>query len=621
MSLPRSFQVGLSSVAVLILLSCSTLNAGTFLIDVEDGINDRAQMTDIMARVRATQFLQRATFGPTNKSVTELANRMTQIGVNAACEEWIDAQFAMDFTSHTNLAKAMVAEDGWAFDEGSIGISRYRDHAWWHAAIAAPDQLKQRIGWALSQIVVVNSTPAGFNNNPNDTRGEPQWLGLARYYDMLLENSDDSYREVLNDVTFSPIMGLFLSSFRNGKGNGTTVFPDENYAREIMQLFTIGLYKLKLNGELRRDAEGNPIPTYDNETIKELAQVFTGLTYNGNTNFNNNNRSLSLPMTMYNPEHDQSDKYLLDGELLDWADKADGEGEIRAAIDHLYMSPNIGPFVSRLLIQRLVRSNPSKGYIRRVAKVFNGTSLQDRGDMKAVVKAILLDREAWNSIRLIRRRTPLSVHVRSTGSERNKMVEPVIMFAGFIRRYASPDEGPVTTADYRLPQRSYDWIQAAYRAPSVFNFYLPNFQPAGPVTNETPSRRIPNRILVAPEFELLTSVVANRWANRYRTEIRRGSVVMNQINNAKAGKVVTTIPLDFSVENGLADDPAALAEHLDMILCAGTMKNSFRNAIVAALNEEVPLTGTDEQIAVKKVDRAKGAILSVITSPASTIVE
>jgi uncharacterized protein (DUF1800 family) len=595
------------------------VNAGTFETPT------RAAMTDTMARVRATQFLQRATFGPTNKSVTELSDRMKQVGVNAACEEWIDAQFAMDYTSHTDLAIAMLTEDGWAPDEGSVGISRYRDHAWSHAAIAAPDQLKQRIGWALSQILVVNSTPAGFNNNPNDTRGDPQWLGLARYYDMLLENSDDSYREVLNDVTFSPIMGLFLSSFRNGKGNGTTVFPDENYAREIMQLFTIGLYKLRLTGELKKDAAGDPIPTYDNETIKELAQVFTGLTYNGNTNFNNNNRSLSLPMTMYNPQHDQSDKYLLDGELLDWADKTDGEGEIRAAIDHLYMSPNIGPFISRLLIQRLVRSNPSKGYIRRVAKVFNGTSLQDRGDMKAVVKAILLDREAWNSIRLIRRRAtdtlPMRVHVRSTGSERNKMVEPVVMFAGFIRRFASPDEGPVTTADYRLPQRSYDWIQAAYRAPSVFNFYLPNFQPAGPVTNETPSRRIPNGILVAPEFELLTSVVANRWANRYRTEIRRGSVVLNQINNAKAGKVVTTIPLDFSLEDGLADDPAALAEHLDMILCSGTMTNSFRNAIVAALEEEVPLTGTDEQIAVKKLDRAKGAILSVLTSPASMIVE
>jgi len=583
-----------------LLVGQDTLRAGNFAVDT------RSEMTEKMVRVRATQFLQRATFGPKQSEIDAMTTRMLEIGVLKAASEWIDEQFDMEPTSHVATANAMIADDGWQDDEDSIGITRYRYQAWWHNAITAPDQLKQRIAWALIQICVVGETGANFNNRAEDNLQQPRWLGLSNYYDMLLENSDDTYREVLGDVTFSPIMGIWLSHLRNQKGDPANgVFPDENYAREIMQLFSIGLYKLKQDGRFQTDADGEYIPTYDNETIKAFARLFTGLTYANSNSITNGNADLHSPMMMFDAAHDPDEKTLLNGYLL--PANANGVADIDAGLDHLYAHPNVAPFISRLLIQRLVRSNPSRGYLRRVAAVFRDNGEGTRGDMKAVVKAILLDRESWNSIRVTRVRSPLCVKVRGTGTERNRLVEPVVMYASFIRRFGSPD------ADgwYKLPALNYNWTQAPYKSPSVFNFYSPDFQPAGPISSYTASRRIPNGSIFAPEFQLLTAVVANRMANRYRSDIRDGIADFTTVNNAKAGKEEIDIVLDFSNEEALGGDPAALAEHLDLTLCAGTMKNSFRNQLTAALTEET----------TNEVDRARGGLLSVIMSPANMIVE
>ncbi|TWU62882.1 MULTISPECIES: DUF1800 family protein [Crateriforma] len=565
----------------------------------------RNEMIDVMVRVRATQFLQRATFGPTQDEIDAMTMRMRQIGVTAAAEEWIDQQFALEPTSHVATARAMMAADGWAENEDGVNITRYRDHAWWHIAITAPDQLKQRIAWALIQICVISNQGAGFNNRGLDNNQNADWLGLSNYYDMLLENSDDTYREVLGDVTFSPVMGTYLSHLRNKKGDPSKgVFPDENYAREIMQLFSIGLYEMDSDGQLKVDAEGNDIPTYDNETIKAFARLFTGLTFAGSRTINNGRRDLHNPMMMFNDSHDQDPKTLLNGVTL--PANPNGIADINAGLDNLYAHPNVAPFISRLLIQRLVRSNPSRAYLGRVAAVFNDNGQGVKGDMKAVIKAILLDRECWNSIRVSRSRRPVRIIVRPTGTERSRLAEPVVMYAGFLRRFSSPEPD----GWYRLPALNYNWVQAPYRSPSVFNFYLPDFQPAGPITAYQASSRIPNGSIYAPEFQLFDAVVANRMANRIRGDIADANADYTAVNNQKAGRHDVDLPMDFSVEETLGEDPMALAKHLDMTLCAGTMTNEFREALVDALQQE-----TNVQ------QRTRGAILSVLMSPAGMIVE
>ncbi|MGB7344289.1 MAG: DUF1800 family protein [Pirellulaceae bacterium] len=603
-------------VLLLAAVNFSSALAGNF------AVSSRAEMTEKMVRIRATQFLQRATFGPTQAEVDALTLEMIDKGVMQAASDWIDTQFAMDHTSHVATAKAMIAADGWEDDEASVGITRYRYQAWWHNAITAPDQLKQRVAWALMQICVVGQTGAGFNTNTEDSLGQPRWLGLSNYYDMLLENSDDTYREVLGDVTFSPIMGVYLSHLRNDKGDPANgVFPDENYAREIMQLFSIGLYELKQNGEYKKDSQGEDIPTYSNEEIKAFARLFTGLNYAGSTRINNGSSNLHTPMIMHESAHDPDPKTLLRGVTLPAT--TDGVADINAGLDNLYAHPNVAPFISRLLIQRLVRSNPSKGYLGRVSAVFRDNGQGVRGDLKAVVKAILLDRECWNSIRITRVRSPLSIKVRGTGTERSRMMEPVVMYASFIRRYGSDvsvthtdSDSNVTTPDsggwYKLPGLGYNWTQQPYSSPSVFNFYSPNFQPAGPISSYTPSRRIPNGSLYAPEFQLFDGVVANRMANRYRGDVRDAKSDNTTVNNAKAGKEEVDILLDFSTEEALAVDAESLVEHLDMTLCAGTMTNAMRDALVAAINEEPTASNAD---------RARGALLAVLMSPANVIAE
>ncbi|QDT08805.1 DUF1800 domain-containing protein [Stieleria marina] len=605
--------------AVVLLLAAvnfSSAYAGTF------AVSSRSDMTEKMVRIRATQFLQRATFGPTQAEVDALTLEMIDKGVTQAASDWIDAQFAMQHTSHVATAKAMLTADGWEDDEVSVGITRYRYQAWWHNAITAPDQLKQRVAWALMQICVVGQTGSGFNSTSEDNLGQPRWLGLSNYYDMLLENSDDTYRDVLGDVTFSPIMGVYLSHLRNKKGDPANgVFPDENYAREIMQLFSIGLYELKQNGEYKKDAQGEDIPTYGNEEIKAFARLFTGLNYAGSTTVSNGSSNLHTPMIMHESGHDQDPKTLLQGVTLPAT--TDGVADINAGLDNLYAHPNVAPFISRLLIQRLVRSNPSKRYLGRVSAVFRDNGQGVRGDLKAVVKAILLDRECWNSIRITRVRSPLSIKVRGTGTERSRMMEPVVMYASFIRRFGNgvsvthtDNDDNVTTPDsggwYKLPGMGYNWSQQPYSSPSVFNFYSPNYQPAGPISSFTASKRIPNRTLYAPEFQLFDAVVANRMANRYRNDIRDAKSDVNTVNNAKAGKEEIDVLLDFSTEEALAGDAESLVEHLDLTLCAGTMTNAMRNALVAAINDEPNASNAN---------RARGALLAVMMSPANVIAE
>lgn len=588
---------------VLASLNARETLAGTFVV-----ASDAAQVR-LMLELRAQQFLNRATFGATDAEISSLADQMAAVGITTACSNWIDAQFALPATSHIQTMKNFMAADGiTAYNDQTKNLLRYRYHAWWHNAIAAPDQLKQRLAWALIQICVVGEGGDNFNfvEIPTGQPEKPYWFGMSSYYDMLLNRCDDTYRDVLQDVTYHPIMGVWLSSLRNQKANTTLgTFPDENYAREVMQLLSIGLNELNVDGTLRRDRNGNEIPTYTNDVIKEFAKVFTGLNYaSGNgTSITSGYANYLDPMIMTNSAHDTGPKVLLNGQTIPGS--TNGNVDITAGLDNIYAHPNVGPFISRLLIQRLVRSNPSKGYIGRVATIFNNNGSGVKGDMKAVVKAILTDDEAWSSIRMTRLRNPTRLVVQSAGTEFGRLVEPVVQYASFFRRYGVPPTA--SNGKFYLNATPGTWNQAPFRSPSVFNFYLPNHQPAGGMATAVGSRNIPNGELFAPEFQLLTAVVSNSWQNRTRSD-----VINEFIDQGLYTGVTLRLTFDFAREKAIAPDSAALVEYVDKVLCNGTMSDDFRTRLVSSLNTNIPQSTS---ATTRDRDRTRGALITVMNSP------
>ncbi|MEM8732875.1 MAG: DUF1800 family protein [Planctomycetota bacterium] len=586
--------------ALLLGFASPLVHAGTF------EVKDKNEAVELMVRLRATQFLQRATFGPTDEEVEGLTRRMLQTGVVRAAEAWIDDQFDKPVTYHQSLAEEMVDADGFETTQESVWISRYRHHAWWHNAITAEDQLRQRMAWALIQICVVGPSGNNFNNQQPGKLGKGRWLGMSNYYDMLLDNSFGNYRDVLGDVTFHPIMGVWLSHLRNKKANASAnTFPDENYAREILQLFSIGLYELNPDGTHQTDAEGQSIPTFDNTVIETFARLFTGLTYNQSNNINWGTVNFLEPMMMFENEHDREPKVVFNGVTL--PGETDGYDDINAGLDNIMAHPNVGPFICRRLIQRFVRSNPSKGYLERVVAKFDDNGQGERGDLKAVIKAILLDQEAWGSIRMKIQNKPLSLCVEGQGTEFSRLQEPVVAYASFLRRYA--DETSYSNGWYMFTNLGWNWGQYPYGSPSVFNFYLPDFQPAGDITSYVGSDNIPDGSIFAPEFQLLDGVFANRAPNRYRADVNNGQITQTLLNNA-TGKITSTTTFDFSDEIALASDPQKLVEFLDAKLCCGTMSDKTRSQIVEAIS-----------ISTNESNRYRAALSAVLNSPACNVVE
>ena len=579
---------GCVAFAVATLCICAApVTAGTF------SAGSRSELQRIERRVRAAHFLSRATFGPTSEEVDALAERMARLGAQASFAEWIDRQFSLPPSHHEPLTLRMIADDG--FDPLSIfpRANQYKHYAWWHIALAAPDQLRQRMAWALSQIFVINGTGPGFASRAPDITGRPQYIGIVHYYDMLVHNALGNYRELLEDVTLHPIMGSFLSHVRNPKGDPSVgLFPDENYAREIMQLFSIGLYELHPNGVLKLDDQGLQVETYDNDTIKAFARVFTGLNSAGAPTFTNRGRNFYEPMQMFEEFHDTDEKALLRGTLLPAGQS--GMEDIRDALDNIFAHPNVAPFIARLLIQRFVRSNPSKNYIRRVAAAFEDNGRGVRGDLRAVIRATLLDWEALKSQSYYRVREPYGLWVTTRGTEHSRLREPVLRYAAFLRAF-HPTSG-YETGRFMIPDLNVYLNQAAYIAPNVFNFYLPDHRPSGEILSYQPSQRIPNGTIFAPEFEIFTSVAANTVATRFYIDVA----------DAEADYTVDSkLLLDFSVETELAADPAALLTHLDLLLCHGSLNDRTKQIL-----SEIVATETDDL-----TFRARGAILAVLTSP------
>ena len=508
----------------------------------------------------AARLLTQTTFGPRQSEIDAL----TGGNIHA----WIDAQLAVAPTLHRpvelaewNAEKAEAAARG--LDPADVqNALAYRRRAWHQVVLSAPDQLRQRVAFALSQILVVGDDPFG----------NGQTEGLTHYYDTLVEGAFGNYRTLLENVTLHPIMGIYLSSLRNAKADPVTgTYPDENYAREVMQLFSIGLVLLQPDGTLKLDEQGLPIPTYTNTTITEMAKVFTGWGYaNANpttANFRTTRANYIAPMTMYSGHHDTSQKNIVNGVVLPAG--LTGAQDLRRALDALFEHPNCPPFVCRQLIQRLVTDNPSPAYVYRVAQKFVDNGAGVRGDLAAVVRAILTDYEA---------RSPAVIDDPGYG----KLKEPLLRLTALLRGFNA------TTASGRNELQSvYAALnQGPLESPTVFNFFEPGYVYPGPLAAAG---------LVAPEFQITNDTTAITVPNYLRDTIFR--------NTNAAG---TNYVLDLSTEQTLLNDSAALIDRIGFVLAAGQLTTATRAHITTAL-AALPAGTTP-------LERARTAVLLVATS-------
>jgi len=488
--------------------------------------------------IDASRFAAQATFGLDYTGIESLA----RVGKS----DWLETQFSTPITRHTPLVLDIVrrreAGEFEEFEEDIEYLVLARRLAWWHHTITAPDELRQRVAFALSQVFVVS-------DNVDDLLVYPN--ALSGYYDMLLENSFGNFRDLLRDVSLHPAMGIYLSHVNNRKSDpDNNTFPDENYAREVMQLFSIGLFELNNDASLKLDGEGRPIPTYSNVEIREFAKIFTGLSFGGaGAFFGNSAPNFVAPMRMFDAEHEEGPKSLLNGTVVP-AGQA-GSDDIEAAIDNLFNHPNVGPFIGKQLIQRLVTSNPSPAYVERVANAFNDDGRGVKGDMKAVLRAVLLDTEATSA----------------PGSAANfgKLREPAVRYAAILRQFgATSDDGYVFNTGYFLQELG---KQHPLSAPSVFNFYLPAHSPAGEIAGAG---------LVAPEFQIVTSNSVVGMSN-----LIDFIVVANFVTDAP--EPFAPVSLSFDDYDDLAGDVDALVDRLELVLTAGTLDAATRQAISAVL--------------------------------------
>ena len=460
---------------------------------------------------------------------------------------------------------------------------------------------------------------------------------MSDYYDMLTGHAFGNYRELLGDVTFYPCMGVWLSHVRNRKANlSQGRYPDENYAREIMQLLSIGLYELEQDGRTKTTQEGELIPTYDNETIRTLARLFTGFRYAHPTITNSlfTARNYTEPMMIRHQEHDNNLNYTdepgapaekrifgvalqpLPSPLTDQA----CIDEIHAGLDVIAGHDNVAPFICHLLIQRLVKSNPSRAYLSRVTRVFNDNGQGVRGDLQAVTKAILLDPELFRGQLVLRRQRPDRLVVIPQGTESSRLREPLLRVTSMIRALKPSSDYP--QGYMMLPAGiEADIGQHPYRSPTVFNFYLPNYQPPGSLIGYQPSSRIPSDALYAPEFQILTAVTANRTSNRFRVFCRNQYVQYTLFSRSADNiNLQCRISFDLSDELQLAENMSTVPElikRFDLLLCNGTLSDASRAAILQAV-QEVTGNSTGSRIPEYRLEQI---LLAILISPDCVIEE
>ncbi len=378
--------------------------------------------------------------------------------------------------------------------------------------------------------------------------------------DVINNDAFGNYRQLLQDVTLSPTMGVYLDMLRSDIADpGTGSHPNENYPREIMQLLSIGLFQLNIDGSLALDADGLPIPTYGQAEVSGLAAALDGWTFAGSTDFWNGDPNFRQPMMNFPDHHTPEAKKILGGVIIPAGQSPDVD--LQQALNTIFNHPNVGKFIGRQLIQRLVTSNPSPGYIYRVAQTFDNNGQGVRGDMKAVIRAILLDYDA---------RGP-----SKTGQGAGKEKEPLVRLTNFYRSITnSPSHGIYSfwLAD--------EFAERPFDSPTVFNFFTPDYVAPGAIASAG---------LLSPEFQIVTE-----------------TTVVEQANTIYAALFWQNIPLDISQEEALAADPAGLVDHFNTTLMNGAMSNAMRTSLIDTITQLPP---DDPQ------ERVLSALWLILNSP------
>lgn len=463
-----------------------------------------------------------------------------------------------------------------------LNTARYYDSSYqadymiWNQLMTAPDTWRKRVALALSEYFVVSLTGLNFNWRSH---------AMAHYWDTLVAHALGNFRDLLEAVTLHPAMGVYLSTRGNKKEDASGRQPDENYAREVMQLFTIGLVQLNIDATPKLDADGNKQATYGASDVSNLARVFTGYDFDQSLNVNTviaqtgggtrsvgNTAFARLPMLLTAANHSTLAATFLGTTV---AANTAGAAALKTALDTLFNHPNVAPFFSRQMIQRLVTSNPSPAYVARVAAVFNNNGSGVRGDLARVFAAILLDEEARATAGL-------------TQPEYGKLREPMLRLVQWARSFgASSSSGDWKIGDLSNPATQLG--QSPLRSPSVFNFFRPGYVP--------PSTAL-SAGAVAPEFQLVSESTVGGYLNFMM------GVISSGLNSGD-------INAPYTAELALVTDAAALVRRLNLLLCAGQLSAATQTLIVNALNATAVMATSTSVI---QRNRVSAAVLLVMAS-------
>lgn len=548
----------------------------------------------------AARLLQQGTWGA---SLAEI-NRVTAIGTDA----WLNEQFATPAASYTAYAQQNLT----ANKAGAHGCTDPTNGCPWQVnfptfyqrAFEGNDQLRQRVVNALLEMVVISIA----NNRIQDAG-----TGMPNYLDMLGTHAFGNYRELLKNVALHPGMGVYLDMLASSLEQ-----PNENFARENLQLFSIGTVMLNDDGTPQTDGLGNKIPTYGEDVVKGFAKAFTGWHFadqdmTKSWKFYWPDENWTVPMKpwtarrcpqdghwppgsatwcdlnvaskSYPPPHDTGTKKLLQYAGAPYANLPAGqtpEVDLENAVDNIFNHPNVGPFVSKQLIQRLVTSNPTPAYVQRVARVFNNNGANVRGDMKAVVRAILTDNEARSA-------------TIAAGNTFGKLREPVHKFLHLHRAFSAQSSSHYYNIwDLSDPE---ELGQAPLRAPSVFNYFGAAFSPSGPIGQAG---------LVGPEFEITTTSVVTGFSEFTKWAVVGG---FGQYDSDPGAWIKPNYDRYLVGAGALADNPQAMVDELDLLLTAGSLKTQFKSDLVAALNKVTRGVSADQ-----RSDRFRIAMWQIIHS-------
>jgi len=486
--------------------------------------------------VDAARLLAQASYGASHKSLID-------ISTYPSLEAWIDQQMLLPAT----LQLPAVQEFG------NASFRPARHYVWWDSVVNAEDQLRQRVAFAMSEIFVVSDIDYTLGNAQH---------GIVHYYDMLATNAFGNFRELLEQIALHPVMGIYLSMVRNEKADAErNIRPDENFAREIMQLFTIGLYELDEGGT--PVPVGNPAPAYTQADVEEYARVFTGWNFSDSPEWQSTNLTSYdkiNPMVPQKQFHDSGRKKLLGGVIAPAGLSV--REDLELALDSLFNHKNVGPFIARAFIQRMVSSNPSKAYVARIAAVFNNNGKGERGDLGAVIKAMLLDPEAR----------------QFTSKTGGKFKEPVLR-ATHMLRALNAVPGVNSNGHFHMYSKTGDSVedifgQSVLSSPSVFNFFSPGFSssiafPANPA-----------QALLAPELQILNESLVSSANNDLH------SMIYSAHNRSDSKTRSSMINIDAPIAM-LRKGRDTYLEHMNLLLMSGTMSADMQALLADYINESV----------------------------------